>query len=120
MYMWLKYHDLGPILKKRKNNQIIESHSSTRPESESDIMKSYKLLASAVIEQACEDYKSLDKNGNKRAKAENDARRKSELERAYVSAVRFFKSPMYELYADFLDVELKGEHVMRILDGQKT
>lgn len=120
MSMLLKYHDLGPILKKRKNNQVIEASTFSQAESESDIMKGYKLLASAVIEQACEDYKALNKNSGQRAKAENDARRKSDIERNYRSAVRFFKSPMYELYADFLDIGLSGEDVMYILDSQET
>lgn len=125
MGIYYRYANLGPVLKQRRRGQTIRSIPLTvgQGDVEDDIMKSYKLLASAVIEIGIDDYKRVSKSKAWELKKEltkDNIRKMSDIERNYADSVRFFTGPWYELYASLLNFELGGRDVMKILDSQQA
>lgn len=86
-------------------------------------LDNYKLLLSAIIEKAVDDYKNFDyKKGLELVNADLTGEQEAKLRgraRSYMDAVRFFKGPQYEYYAETIGIELSGEDLMAELDRQK-
>ena len=86
-------------------------------------LDNYKLLLSAVIEQAVKDYMGFDyRKGLELVNADLTGEQEAKLRgraRSYMDAVRFFKSPQYEYYIGTIGLDLPGDALMAELDRQK-
>ena len=86
-------------------------------------LDNYKLLLSAIIEKAVDDYKNFNyKKGLELVNADLTGEQEAKLRgraRSYMDAVRFFKGPQYEYYSETIGIELSGEDLMAELDRQK-
>ena len=81
-----------------------------------------QLLSSAIIEQACNDYMSYDFANRKIMKCkihDYESNSLNAAERSYLSAIRFFEGPLYELLVNTFGFTMSGKEVMKVLDIRK-